>query len=76
VIDVGAYVGDTAIYFLLRGAKHVYAVEPNPTAIRIAMENVRRLGLEGRVTFINAAVGSRIGEITVRPDAKVASEQI
>jgi len=71
VIDVGAYVGDTAIYFLLRGARHVYAIEPNHIAIRIAMENVRRLGLEGRVTFINAAVGSKIGEIRIKPDASI-----
>jgi len=58
---------------LLRGAKHVYAVEPNPAALKIAMENVRKLGLESKVTFINAAVGSKIGEIMVKPDAKVAS---
>jgi len=73
VVDIGAYMGDTAIYFLLRGARHVYAVEPNPAALKIATENVKRLGLEGRVTFINAAVGSKIGEIRIKPDAKVAS---
>jgi len=37
------------------------------------MENVRKLGLESRVTFINAAVGSKIGEIMVKSDAKVAA---
>jgi len=71
VVDIGAYIGDTTIYFLLHGAKHVYAVEPNPAALKIAVENIRRLGLEGRVTFINAAVGDRIGEVTVNPDAKI-----
>ena len=30
VVDVGANIGDTAIYFALKGAKHVYAFEPYP----------------------------------------------
>jgi len=31
VIDVGANVGDTALYFILHGARKVIAVEPCPT---------------------------------------------
>jgi len=28
VIDIGANIGDTAIYFAVKGARHVYAFEP------------------------------------------------
>jgi len=31
VVDAGAYIGDSAIYFALRGAKRVIAVELTPT---------------------------------------------
>lgn len=30
VVDVGAYIGDTALYFRLKGAKRIYAFEPYP----------------------------------------------
>jgi len=73
VVDVGAYVGDTVIYFLLKGAKHVYAIEPNPAAIRIAMENVRKLGLESKVTFINAAIGKDGRKVRIDVGANIST---
>ncbi|MDT7858468.1 MAG: hypothetical protein RQ930_00225 [Candidatus Aenigmarchaeota archaeon] len=36
VVDIGAYTGDSSIYFALNGAKHVYAFEPYPFSYRIA----------------------------------------
>ena len=39
VVDVGAALGDTAIYFALKGAKHVYAFEPYPYSYNIAKKN-------------------------------------
>ena len=32
VVDVGAFVGDSAIHFALKGARRVIAVEPHPGA--------------------------------------------
>ncbi len=29
VLDIGAFVGDSSIYFILKGAKKVYAIEPH-----------------------------------------------
>jgi len=40
VIDVGAFVGDSAVYFALKGAKRVIAVEPHPGAFAEMLENV------------------------------------
>lgn len=58
VVDIGANVGDSAIYFALRGASKVVAVEPLPNVARCAQENVALNKLEDRVKVVNAAVGS------------------
>jgi len=39
VVDVGAYIGDSALFFASRGAKIVYAYEPSKRLYEIAMEN-------------------------------------
>ncbi|MFP3288038.1 MAG: FkbM family methyltransferase [Acidilobus sp.] len=44
VIDVGVNVGDTALYFILNGARRVIAVEPLPSVVKCAEENVRLSG--------------------------------
>ena len=58
VIDVGASVGDTAIYFALNGARHVYAFEPSKDAYTLAVKNVRSNGLVNKITMINEPCGS------------------
>jgi FkbM family methyltransferase len=63
VIDVGASVGDSAIYFTLKGARRVIAVEPHPKAYKELVENIRLNGLEQRIIPINAALSSVIGAI-------------
>ncbi|MFP3287568.1 MAG: FkbM family methyltransferase, partial [Acidilobus sp.] len=57
VIDVGASVGDTALYFVLNGARKVIAVEPLPNVAKCAEENVRLSSATGEVKVINAALG-------------------
>jgi hypothetical protein len=39
VVDIGAYIGDSALFFASRGAKIVYAYEPSKELCEIAMEN-------------------------------------
>jgi methyltransferase, FkbM family len=57
VVDVGAFVGDTAVYFIKRGAHKVLAIEPHPRAFNELIRNIRINGLQGRVVPINAALG-------------------
>jgi len=66
VIDVGASVGDTALYFILHGARKVIAVEPLPNVARCAEENLKLNGITGEVKVINAALGS--GSVSVPCD--------
>lgn len=47
VLDLGALDGDTAVYFRLRGARHVVAVEVDPAAVRRLTANLARNGVGG-----------------------------
>jgi len=58
VIDVGANVGDSALYFVLNGARKVIAVEPLPNVAKCAEENVRLSGATDKVNVINAALSN------------------
>ncbi|MFP3287756.1 MAG: FkbM family methyltransferase [Acidilobus sp.] len=71
VIDVGANTGDTALYFLLNGARKVIAVEPLPNVAKCAEENVRLSGATDKVNVINAALGG--GPVSVPCDYDVSS---
>jgi FkbM family methyltransferase len=66
VIDVGASVGDTALYFVLNGARKVIAVEPLPNVAKCAEENVRLSGATDKVNVINVALGG--GPVSVPCD--------
>ena len=68
VVDIGAYIGDTPIYFALNGARHVYAFEPYPYSCRMAKKNVLANGLAKRITMINAGCGGSKGSMTIRTD--------
>jgi len=57
VIDVGANTGETALYFVLNGARKVIAVEPLPNVAKCAEENVNVSGLAERTKIANAILG-------------------
>lgn len=56
VIDIGANIADSTIYFALKGAKHVIAFEPFPATYRQAKENIKLNKLTDRVTLLNMGV--------------------
>ena len=41
VLDIGAFIGDSPIYFILKGAKKVYAIEPHPDAYNEMLEKYK-----------------------------------
>jgi methyltransferase, FkbM family len=65
VVDIGANVGDSSIYFALKGARKVVGVEPLPSVYDRAIENVKLNHLEGKILLINAALGSKSGKLKV-----------
>ncbi|MDP3091296.1 MAG: FkbM family methyltransferase [Nitrospira sp.] len=68
VVDIGAAFGDTAVSFLLEGAKAVYAVEAFPGYFRLAEENIRRNGFSNSCQIILAAAGKSPGSLTIDHD--------
>ena len=65
IIDVGAYVGDSAIYFALRGARRVIAVEPHPGAYTEMLDNIKLNNLESVIIPVNAGLASKPGKVCV-----------
>jgi hypothetical protein len=67
VVDIGAAIGDTAIYFALKGAKQVISVDVDPIIIGYAKQNVALNHLEDKVILINAACGGGFNRPKVHP---------
>ena len=70
VIDIGANVGDSAIYFALKGAKHVYAFEPYPYSYAIAMQNIKLNKMQDKITLLNEGCSSKDGKIKINAEYK------
>ena len=62
VVDVGAFIGDTAVYFASQGAKRVVAFEPARQLYQYAIDNVKLNHLDNTVEVHNCAIGTRKGE--------------
>lgn len=56
VVDVGANIGDTSIYFALSGASSVIALEPFPALAALARRNVQANNLSN-VIILNEGIG-------------------
>jgi len=69
VVDIGANIGDSAIYFALKGAKHVYAFEPYPYSYNIAKKWIKLNHLENKITLLNEGCGEK-GFVNIREDYK------
>jgi FkbM family methyltransferase len=54
VIDIGTNIGDSAIYFALRGADKVIALEPLPSIYKTAKENIELNNLSNKINVLLA----------------------
>jgi FkbM family methyltransferase len=68
VVDVGANVGDSSIYFALKGAKKVLAIEPYPHMFNIARKNINANNLSKRVMLLQIGIGPKPGEIKINDE--------
>ncbi len=75
IVDVGAFVGDSAIYFALRGAEKVIAIEPQPRAYKEMLENIELNNVRDRVVPVNAGLASRPGFVVVEDTNTDASQR-
>jgi FkbM family methyltransferase len=68
VIDIGANIGDTAIYFATRGARRVYGYEPYPYTYNLAKRNVALNKLGGRIRMFNEGCSGKSFTLVVNPN--------
>ncbi len=69
VIDIGASIGDSPIYFAISGAKKVIALEPYPYSFNFAIRNVKENNLENKIILVNGGYG-KDGELLIDENFK------
>ena len=69
VVDIGANIGDSPIYFALNNAKKVITLEPYPYSYNIASKNIMLNNLGDNITLLNAGYGGD-GSVRINPDFK------
>jgi FkbM family methyltransferase len=67
VIDIGANIADSSIYFAARGAKKVIALEPIPENYEMAKRNIESNNLSDKITLLLAGCAANQGFITISP---------
>jgi FkbM family methyltransferase len=74
VTDIGAFIGDTSIYFAIKGANTIYAIEPHPGAYEELVENIRLNNLESKIIPLNVGIGYKANYFTVNVKTKQAPQ--
>jgi FkbM family methyltransferase len=67
VIDIGANIADSSIYFAIRGAKKVIGLEPFPKNYEMAKRNVESNNLSDKITLLLAGCAANQGFVTINP---------
>jgi len=57
VIDIGANIGDSTIYFALNDANKVIALEPYPYSYNYALKNIEMNKMKSKIILLNAGYG-------------------
>jgi FkbM family methyltransferase len=65
VVDIGANIGDTAIYFASKGAKKVIALEPFTQNYELAKKNIELNNLTNKIDLIQAGCSDVSGTIKI-----------
>lgn len=68
VIDIGANIGESSIYFALHGAKKTISLEPFPKNNEVARMNIKTNSLENKIILLLAGCSNKVGEISVNPE--------
>lgn len=68
VIDVGANIGDSCIYFSLKGAERVIGLEPFPVSYDLAIKNIESNNLSQKVNILLAGLGANTEDLHIDPN--------
>jgi len=61
VLDIGGYLGESAIYFAQRGAEKVVVAEPSPANISLMKENITLSKWRDKIDILPVAISSETG---------------
>jgi FkbM family methyltransferase len=61
VIDIGSNIGDSSIYFALKGAKRVIGIEHDPQVNDFANKHIELNGFSDRIELIRGAISNTDG---------------
>jgi len=61
IIDIGGYIGDTALMFIHGGARQVCVVEPSPENLKFLKKNIEQNFCTDRVRIFPVAIGAQDG---------------
>lgn len=65
LIDIGGFIGDTAIYFAMSpNVRKVLAYEPNPVSYEMCKENIEKCPIKKAAVY-NLAVSNRYGSMEI-----------
>lgn len=70
VVDVGASLGDSSIYFAMQGAARVFAFEPFYEVYGFLLENINANRLTDKVCPRMVAVSAKEGRMYVKPEIR------
>ena len=54
VVDIGANIGDSAVYFALKGARKVIALEPFPKSYKMGKKNTEANNISTKIELLLA----------------------
>lgn len=73
VLDIGTYIGDTAILFCIKEAKKVFAYEPFPLFYNISLKNIKLNNLEERIEIKNCGIGEKDAVLDIKEGESLSS---
>lgn len=75
VLDIGANIGDSSIFFLLQGAKQVIAVEPIFENFKLLQKNIMLNNFENEIIPLRIGISSNTSKIKIK-DSYVAGPSV
>lgn len=70
VVDIGANIGDSIIYFALKGAEKIIGFEPFQNNFNFAQKNIKENFLEEKCKIVLAGCAGNSGRIQLDPNMK------
>lgn len=76
VLDIGAYIGDSSIKFILEGAKKIYSYEPHTELYNLAYKNIKLNNLGSKIVLKNFGVSDKQINLTIKENGYLGASSV